>query len=127
MTYRPEVNLLATGILRGWASALIAAALVLGLGPAGAAVTIPRPLDGTLTVTGHGWGHGIGMSQYGALGGARAGATAEDIVRFYYSNTTVGAIAGDMVRVRVASLGTAIVVRAMSGLAVSWDIQSDPS
>ncbi len=121
MTYRPEVNLPATGILRGWASALIAAALVLGLGPAGAAVTIPRPLDGTLTVIGHGWGHGIGMSQYGALGGARAGATAEDIVRFYYSNTTVGAIAGDTVRVRVASLGTAIVVRAMSGLAVSWD------
>lgn len=38
---------------------------------------------------GRGYGHGVGMSQWGAHHMASAGSTAEDIVKHYYPNTTV--------------------------------------
>ena len=34
----------------------------------------PRPAGTSIDFLGHGWGHGIGMSQYGSLGGAQSGA-----------------------------------------------------
>ncbi|WP_409272326.1 SpoIID/LytB domain-containing protein [Neobacillus sp. SCS-31] len=40
-------------------------------------------------VTGKGWGHRIGMSQYGAKGFAEKGYTAEQIVTHYFKGTTV--------------------------------------
>jgi stage II sporulation protein D len=58
-------------------------AVVLGLvtGPADpAAVAAPR----SFTIVGGGYGHGIGMSQYGAHGMALRGASAGRIISFYY-------------------------------------------
>ncbi|WP_409973267.1 SpoIID/LytB domain-containing protein [Bacillus sp. Bva_UNVM-123] len=43
----------------------------------------------TVTVTGKGWGHRIGMSQFGAKGFAENGWTAEQILTHYYQGTTV--------------------------------------
>jgi stage II sporulation protein D len=37
-----------------------------------------------VTVTGRGWGHGVGMVQYGAYGKALRGWTADQILSFYY-------------------------------------------
>ena len=37
-----------------------------------------------LTIYGAGWGHGVGMSQYGALGMAEAGFNYKEILKFYY-------------------------------------------
>lgn len=48
----------------------------------------PQPTG--ITVTGRGWGHGVGMSQYGAAGWARHGASAPDIVAHYYRGTVLG-------------------------------------
>lgn len=49
--------------------------------------------DGTsvnsVTVTGKGWGHRIGMSQYGAKGYAEKGFTAEQILTHYFTGTVV--------------------------------------
>ncbi|WP_053368284.1 SpoIID/LytB domain-containing protein [Bacillus sp. FJAT-27245] len=42
-----------------------------------------------IIVTGKGWGHRIGMSQYGAKGFAERGYTAEQIVTHYFKGTTV--------------------------------------
>jgi SpoIID/LytB domain protein len=42
-----------------------------------------------VTITGGGWGHGIGMSQYGAYGRALNGKTAEEILEHYYSGAQV--------------------------------------
>lgn len=42
-----------------------------------------------LTVDGHGWGHGIGMCQVGAIGRARAGFSYRDILTTYYRGTQV--------------------------------------
>jgi SpoIID/LytB domain protein len=58
--------------------------------------------DRTITVTGiapdttfygRGWGHGVGMSQYGARGRALAGQSAGEILGHYYAGTTLGTIA----------------------------------
>jgi stage II sporulation protein D len=40
-------------------------------------------------VFGHGWGHGMGMSQYGAQGAARLGCGYRTILGTYYRNTSV--------------------------------------
>jgi stage II sporulation protein D len=47
-----------------------------------------------LTVNGHGYGHGIGMCQWGAIGRARAGQNYRTILETYYPGTTIGRIAG---------------------------------
>ena len=39
----------------------------------------------TVTITGGGWGHGIGMSQYGAYGRAQNGASPAKILKHYYT------------------------------------------
>ena len=49
--------------------------------------------DGSLArvvLTGNGYGHGVGMCQWGAIGRARAGQTARSILAAYYPGTTVG-------------------------------------
>ena len=42
-----------------------------------------------ITVTAKGYGHGVGMSQYGALGMAKAGYTYEQILKHYYSGVEI--------------------------------------
>ncbi|MBR6640961.1 MAG: stage II sporulation protein D [Clostridia bacterium] len=48
--------------------------------------------DVGLTITTHGYGHGIGMSQYGANGAAKAGYTYKQILNHYYPGTMLGNI-----------------------------------
>ncbi|MFI5245042.1 MAG: SpoIID/LytB domain-containing protein [Gemmatimonadales bacterium] len=43
-----------------------------------------------LVVKGNGYGHGVGMCQWGAIGRARAGQSARTILATYYPGTTVG-------------------------------------
>jgi stage II sporulation protein D len=47
-----------------------------------------------LTLNGRGYGHGIGMCQWGAIGRARAGQNYRTILETYYPGTTIGRIAG---------------------------------
>ena len=59
----------------------------------------------SFTFVGGGWGHGVGMSQYGALGRAEAGFSHTEILAFYYDDTTVitePALAPDDVDVRIS-------------------------
>ncbi|MBW3561822.1 MAG: cell wall-binding repeat-containing protein [Actinobacteria bacterium] len=42
-----------------------------------------------VAITGGGWGHGVGMSQYGAQGAARLGCTHEQILTTYYRGVRV--------------------------------------
>ena len=63
------------------AAGALAVVLSLWAGPAGpVAEAAPR----TFTILGGGYGHGIGMSQYGAQGMAMRGASAGRIISFYY-------------------------------------------
>ena len=51
--------------------------------------------DGSFTFHVTGYGHGVGMSQYGANAMAKEGYSAEEIVQHYFSGTTVGYDAAD--------------------------------
>ena len=55
------------------------------------------------TIAGSGWGHGIGMSQWGAYAMAKEGRDAPSIVSHYYSGTQVAPVQDDM-EVRVSLL-----------------------
>lgn len=50
-------------------------------------------MTGDLSVRGEGWGHGVGMSQYGARELARQGYGFAQILGFYYPDTTLQRIA----------------------------------
>ena len=69
---------------------------------------LPRadlPEAGSVTVSGEGWGHGIGMSQWGAKAMADAGAGYGDILGHYYGGLTPtpgGAMVPESVRVGLA-------------------------
>ncbi|GAA1789452.1 SpoIID/LytB domain-containing protein [Nostocoides veronense] len=63
-------------------------------GARGAALSAGVPA--TWTLQGAGAGHGVGMSQYGALAQAQAGWSAAQILKFYYSGTTVSPAADAM-------------------------------
>ncbi len=45
--------------------------------------------DGKVTMSGKGYGHGVGMPQWGAYGMAEEGKTAEEIVTYYFQDVTV--------------------------------------
>jgi stage II sporulation protein D len=50
----------------------------------------PAKTAGTFTFKGKGWGHGVGMSQWGAKAMADSGAKASDILRHYFPGTKIG-------------------------------------
>src|SRR5919204_193132 len=81
-------------MLRRFAAAAVAALAFAG--PAAAGTTVAAA---TFVFNGHGWGHGIGLSQYGALGYAQHGATYTQIVSHYYPGTQLGAAPVRSIRV----------------------------
>jgi stage II sporulation protein D len=54
-------------------------------------------------VEGRGWGHGVGMSQYGAYGLAKHGRGYRKILDHYYRNTRIGRAGGQTIKVLVGS------------------------
>ncbi len=52
-------------------------------------VSPKRPASGTFVFEGRGWGHGVGMSQWGAKAMADNGWKAEKILGYYYPGTTI--------------------------------------
>jgi SpoIID/LytB domain protein len=79
----------------------LAASGAVALAPSAAAEVIVRPSDGVLRVKGHGWGHGRGMSQWGAYGAATKGLTYRQILSFYYPGTTLGSLPNSSITVRI--------------------------
>lgn len=49
----------------------------------------PSYEDGTFVIEGTGWGHNVGLSQYGAQAMAKLGYSYKDILEFYYTGVTV--------------------------------------
>jgi SpoIID/LytB domain protein len=84
----------------------IASLTLVGAGRAPAAPPaverIGVPNHATLTIHGRGYGHGHGLSQWGAQGAAEKGLSAKQIVRFYYPHTKAGRATG---KVRVLISG----------------------
>jgi SpoIID/LytB domain protein len=114
------------GVLRRAAFPLLVAVLGAGLdvlpAPPATALTVKevftRPPSGVFWLQGHGWGHGRGLSQYGAQGAATLGKTADVITSTYYPGTSKLTIPSASIRVQLRSNSdhTHTTVYAASGL-----------
>ena len=64
----------------------------IALGPEALRSTLLTALEKTkrgFHFEGHGWGHGVGLCQYGALGRAKAGQTYRQILAAYYPKASL--------------------------------------
>jgi len=91
----------------------------------GALLTAPAaPAATRLVVKGAGFGHGVGMSQYGAYGFAIKGRSHKDILAHYYTGTRLGSLTSNPdVTVLLRSSRTA----AFSGASRIGERQLDPA
>ena len=81
-------------------------AILLALASAASAAATP-----VFVLKGHGWGHGVGLSQYGALGRANAGQDYRQILGFYYDGTNLGQTSQDKIRVLLKSGMSSVTLR----------------
>ena len=91
--------------------ALILLALVLTASVDAGSRAATQPVTATtFLVSGRGWGHGVGMSQYGALGFANEGRTYDEILAHFYPGTTLGPAPVARVRVLLAEATPSLTV-----------------
>jgi stage II sporulation protein D len=113
--------------LRLAVAALFAASLA-STGPGSVSTAVAAtgtPTLGPTTFYGRGYGHGVGMSQYGARGRALAGQLAPEILAHYYPKTTLGATdPAALVRVLVLNAFAATAARPLTvtGIGSTWTI-----
>jgi SpoIID/LytB domain protein len=105
------------GIRARLTAALAATALLLGVVVVSAATPAAAYPTSSVNLIGHGWGHGRGMGQYGALGYSLNGWSYTQILDHYYGGTTMGSIAGGVMSTRLLRLdGTFTIVAQEKGL-----------
>lgn len=79
-----------------------------------------RAIAPVIGLSGRGFGHGRGMSQWGARGAAAQGQTAAQILAFYYPGTTSASIGNPDVRVRLTAMSNGpTVVAGEAGLTLT--------
>jgi SpoIID/LytB domain protein len=104
----------------GWralASGVAVGLVVAVSSPAGAVeVNQSYAVARTVVLNGHGFGHGHGMSQYGAQGAAKQGLSYRQIIDFYYPSTTWSQVTGKVRVLISADTTTDVVVAAAPGL-----------
>jgi len=94
-------------VQRSLALVVLAAAVLAGPA-AGASVctgtcfAAPAGSGALFLFSGHGWGHGVGMSQYGAYGYAQHGYTFQQILAHYYPGTKLAPAPVSTIRVLLA-------------------------
>lgn len=109
---------------RSWLTLVTAVSLLLpfqaSIAPAQADDAV-APKNQKLTIEGAGWGHGRGMSQYGAYGAASKGLTFQEILDFYYPGTKLESLsAGNKIKVLItADKDKVLHFRPEKGLRVS--------
>ena len=99
---------------------LVAAAAVLAAAAVPVVVAAPaQAATGSVLIEGRGYGHGRGMSQWGAYGAADAGLDWTQILSFYYPGTARAATGTGQIRVLLsADTGADVHVQAAAGLAL---------
>jgi stage II sporulation protein D len=93
----------------------VALSLVATTAPAASAEDVV-PGVGGFVVNGKGYGHGHGLSQYGARGAAEQGRSWREIVGFYYPGTKVRSSRGNVRVLLTAATKRAVTVDARPGL-----------
>ncbi len=91
--------------------AAIAIVLAIAVGSApGQSVPSSAFGEAVFIVSGRGYGHGVGMSQYGAYGQALSGRTYDQILGYYYTGTEIGKAGRKEVRVLLAEGRRAVTI-----------------
>jgi stage II sporulation protein D len=91
----------------------------------------PKCAAPVFVITGRGWGHGVGLSQYGALGFARQGAGFEEILAHYYRGTELTQAPVKKIRVLLAAgaktlqVGSDAPFRVRDGLGDVHEVPAD--
>jgi stage II sporulation protein D len=78
----------------------------------------PPPPPPSFFISGRGWGHGIGMSQWGAYGFAQRGTAYDQILAHYYRSTTLGKAPVARIRVLLGEGKKALAVASDSPFSV---------
>jgi stage II sporulation protein D len=115
---RPPLPMLRRAFIFATVFALVATAGV-GARPLATARVKAAPPVSAFFISGRGWGHGIGMSQWGAYGFAQRGATYDQIVTHYYRGTTLGAAPVARIRVLLGEGKKALAVASESPFTVT--------
>ncbi|MGY1841088.1 MULTISPECIES: SpoIID/LytB domain-containing protein [unclassified Modestobacter] len=90
--------------LRRWGAAALVGVGLMGGASLVAPATASAELTGDVVITGHGWGHGRGMGQYGAYGYAtNHGWSYQQIVGHFYGGTTLGGQANGPITVALTA------------------------
>ena len=113
---------------RRLATALAASVALLssGIATVGMSLVTARPAaafpGSTVELVGHGFGHGRGMGQYGALGYALKGWTYQQILDHYYGGTKMGTVPDNDITVQLTKFdGLDVIVAQEQGhLHASW-------
>ena len=112
--------------LQSWNGSEAAVPYGVNVGLFGDGNVYERPANGIFRLQGRGYGHGHGMSQFGAEGAARKGLTRDQILSFYYPGTKkVTAPPNTKMRVQLTagvrrnSSVTDVRLRSVAGLTVS--------
>jgi stage II sporulation protein D len=71
-------------------------------------------------ISGRGWGHGIGMCQWGAYGYAKHGWTYKQILSHYYTGISYGTVSNQLVRVLLSERQSNVRVSATTPLRANW-------
>jgi SpoIID/LytB domain protein len=116
------------------AGATLVAAVASAFASGGSVEAAQAPRQGTPTfvVSGRGWGHGVGMSQWGAYGFAKEGATFDEILAHYYQGTTLGPAPVSKVRVLLApsrkrvTIASVAAFRVRDGAGVTHNVDAGP-
>jgi stage II sporulation protein D len=115
---RPPSPMLRRALIFATVFALVATAGA-GARPLATARAKAAPPVSAFFVSGRGWGHGIGMSQWGAYGFAQRGVTYDQIVTHYYRGTTLGAAPVARIRVLLGEGKKALAVASESAFTVT--------
>lgn len=98
-----------------------AALLVAGTAVPAQASESHTPANGVFTFSGHGYGHGRGMSQWGAYGAAEQGLSSQSILAFYYPGTSYTGQPNTAIRVRLSTgRSSEVSVDAGAGMSLIW-------
>ncbi|HET9462107.1 MAG TPA: SpoIID/LytB domain-containing protein [Gaiellaceae bacterium] len=90
--------------------ALLALTVAVATGSAQPSPPAAVPGEALFVVSGKGYGHGVGMSQYGAYGMAKAGHTYDEILQHYYTGIELGTAPAREVRVLLAEGRRAVTI-----------------
>jgi len=113
-------------------AALVVTVLLAGASSGAAKLSARKSPPGSpvFVISGRGWGHGVGMAQWGAQGFAQQGYSYDEILAHYYRGTTLGQASVTKVRVFLAQGRSTLSVSSLApftvrdGIGQIWHLAS---